>query len=325
MAAERDADTGQEPVRRVPGPGAELRRAREAAGLSTGELASRLHLGVGLIEDLEGDRYDSLPQPAYVRGYLRAAARALNIDAAPLIEAYDAQGLSEPKLDVPPAVARSGVAPANRGHRRAPYLLGLLILVALAGLIAYGWFEGQDVLTGARDAEPTTRAPLALQTPAPPEPVLRAEPDAAIPDAAIPETRPPLAGDAEPLLPETHMPVEEPPAASLPVPTPAPPPPAPRAQPAPAPAPATPPAANGSVLVLRFAEDSWVEISDVRGESLLVGLMREGTERRLEGVPPYRVFLGNAPGVRIEHDGSSYDAARHARADNTARFTLERP
>lgn len=79
------------------------------------------------------------------------------------------------------------------------------------------------------------------------------------------------------------------------------------------------------MLVLRFAEDSWVEISDARGESLLVGLMREGTERRLEGVPPYRVFLGNAPGVRIEHDGSSYDAARHARTDNTARFTLERP
>lgn len=323
MAAERDKDTGQESRGHTPGPGAELRRAREAAGLSVGELASRLHLGVTLIEDLEGDRYDSLPQPAYVRGYLRAAARALNIDAAPLIAAYDAQGLSEPRLNVPPAVARSGVAPASRGYRRAPYLLGLLILVALAGLIAYGWFEGQDVLTGTRDAQPTTRAPLALETPAPREPVLRAGPDGAIPEAAIPETLPPLAADGEPLLPETHMPVEEPPVQLAPAPAPRPP--APRAQPAPAPAPASPPAANSSVLVLRFAEDSWVEINDARGESLLVGLMREGTERRLEGVPPYRVFLGNAPGVRIEHDGSGYDAARHARADNTARFTLERP
>jgi cytoskeleton protein RodZ len=322
VAAERDTDIGQESRPQVPGPGADLRRAREAAGLSTEELAGRLHLGVGLIEDLEGDRFDSLPQPAYVRGYLRAAARALGIDATSLIEAYDAQGLSEPRLDAPPAVARSGVAPANRGHRKAPYVLGLAILVALAGLIAYGWFEGQDILTGARDAAPTTRAPLTLQTPAPPEPALHTLPDAESPDGSIPEDLPPPPGDFEPQLPETHMPVEEPPVELVPAP---PPPPAQTAQPAPAPEPASPATADTSVLVLRFAEDSWVEISDARGDSLLVGLMREGTERRLQGMPPYRVFLGNAPGVRIEHDGSNYDAGRHARADNTARFTLERP
>jgi cytoskeleton protein RodZ len=78
-------------------------------------------------------------------------------------------------------------------------------------------------------------------------------------------------------------------------------------------------------VTLRFTEDSWVEISDARGDSLLVGLMREGTERRLEGQLPFRVFLGNAPGVRIDVDGSPYDPSRHGRADNTARFTLQAP
>src|SRR5690606_38643634 len=82
---------------------------------------------------------------------------------------------------------------------------------------------------------------------------------------------------------------------------------------------------DSDALVITFVEDSWVEIHDANDQSLLVGLMREGSERRLTGAAPYRVFLGNAPGVRMRINDQSYDPSRHARSDNTARFVLDRP
>jgi cytoskeleton protein RodZ len=328
-----------------PGPGADLQRARAAAGLSAEQLANRLHLSVSIIEDLEADDYARLPQPTYIRGYLRAASRALDIDDAPLIQAFDAQGVSEPRLDAPPVLARTSDVAANRGHRRAPYLVGLVILLALAGLIGYGWFEGQDLLPGSAERDAPERSTLSLRTAPPAEPVLGELRDAG-PDGA---SRPDMdagggtgvtAGEA-PFMPPSYVPdATATPEPAIPaVPEPALPEPnletgpEPQVTPAPEPDP-TPPAADAGVPVdsaaassvtLRFTEDSWVEISDARGDRLLVGLMREGTERRLDGPLPYRVFLGNAPGVRIDVDGNPYDPSRHGRADNTARFTLQAP
>jgi len=329
-----------------PGPGGDLQRAREAAGLSVEQLASRLHLTVSIIEDLEADDYTRLPQPTYIRGYLRSAARALDIDDAPLVQAFDAQGLSEPRLDAPPVLARASDTAANRGHRRAPYLVGLVILLGLAALIGYGWFEGQDLLPGAGDRDAPERSTLSLRTAPPNEPLVGDLPYDQTEGVPLPERDPGETGvtsDQAPFVPPSYVPD----ATATPEPTdPVEPEPAlpqidlapqPEPQTAPEPEPAPPvvdesPAADSapvsaaiSSVTLRFMEDSWVEISDARGDSLLVGLMREGTERRLEGQLPYRVFLGNAPGVRIEVDGSTYNPVRHARADNTARFSLEAP
>lgn len=332
-----------------PGPGGDLRRAREAAGLSAEQLANRLHLSVSTIEALESDDYTCLPQPAYIRGYLRAAARALEIDDAPLLQAFDAQGLSEPRLDAPPVLPRTSDVAANRGHRRAPYLVGLVILLALAGLIGYGWFEGQDLLPGSSESDTPERSTLSLRTAPPPEPQVfdpgvDAPDSASLPDLDVggetgvsaneaPFAPPTYVPDAtatpEPAIPAVPQPVLPEPSLDM---GPEPQTPAPELEPDPAgtadagPSAASAPAsAAASSVTLRFMEDSWVEISDAQGDSLLVGLMREGTVRRLEGQLPYRVFLGNAPGVRIEVDGSTYDPARHARADNTARFSLEAP
>ncbi|MFN2348885.1 MAG: RodZ domain-containing protein [Thioalkalivibrio sp.] len=348
MRAESDNHSQSRQASR-PGPGGDLQRAREAAGLSVEQLASRLHLTVSTIEDLEADDYTRLPQPAYIRGYLRSAARALDMDDAPLVQAFEAQGLSEPRLDAPPVLARASDTAANRGHRRAPYLVGLVILLGLAALIGYGWFEGQDLLPGAGDRDASERSTLSLRTAPPAEPLVRDLPDDET-EGGILSDRDPIresavTTDPAPFVPPSYVPdVTATPEPADPVePQPALPQvdlatqPEPQAAPATEPQPAPPvvdesPAADSapvsaaiSSVRLRFMEDSWVEISDARGDRLLVGLMREGTERRLEGQLPYRVFLGNAPGVRIEVDGSTYDPVRHARADNTARFSLEAP
>ena len=51
-------------------------------------------------------------------------------------------------------------------------------------------------------------------------------------------------------------------------------------------------------LVLFFDQGSWVDIRDARSRQLLRESVRAGTTVRLEGDPPFTVFVGNARGVR---------------------------
>jgi cytoskeleton protein RodZ len=51
-------------------------------------------------------------------------------------------------------------------------------------------------------------------------------------------------------------------------------------------------------LVLFFDQGSWVDIRDSRGRQLLRESVRAGATVRLEGDPPFTVFVGNARGVR---------------------------
>ncbi len=51
-------------------------------------------------------------------------------------------------------------------------------------------------------------------------------------------------------------------------------------------------------LVLFFDQGSWVDIRDARSRQLLRESVRAGATVRLEGDPPFTVFVGNARGVR---------------------------
>ena len=56
-------------------------------------------------------------------------------------------------------------------------------------------------------------------------------------------------------------------------------------------------------LVLFFDQSSWADIRDSSGEQLLRESVRAGTTVRLEGKPPFIVFVGNARGVRYLYLG----------------------
>jgi cytoskeleton protein RodZ len=50
--------------------------------------------------------------------------------------------------------------------------------------------------------------------------------------------------------------------------------------------------------------------------------MRAGETQSLSGAAPLSVFLGNAPGVKVEFEGKTFDTKKSTRDNNTARFTL---
>lgn len=159
-------------------PGAGIRFAREKLGMDKSDLASRTRLSRRIIEDLEGNRFDSIP-PAYVRGYLRGVARELGGDAQTWIRAYEGLGYTEPVLR--PTVQRN--PSARWGLSGGVWSLTVAaILVSALGLGVYAWTEGE---------RETPFAGIALWfgevqqrfTRAAPEPVPEAEPG---PDTTTP-------------------------------------------------------------------------------------------------------------------------------------------
>src|SRR3546814_2235439 len=59
--------------------GQRLRAAREAAGLSVAEVASRLKTPSRFIEALEAEEWDRIGAPVFVRGQLRSYSRLLGL------------------------------------------------------------------------------------------------------------------------------------------------------------------------------------------------------------------------------------------------------
>lgn len=118
--------------------GQQLRQQREQKGLSIGEVSERLKLPARQIEALETGHYELLPEPVFIRGFLRSYGRFLDID--------------ETKLDqylahfAPPAVVNkvnsTGVNYTN-SELKKPFPTWIFGVVAV-GLIGYGIYAWQN-------------------------------------------------------------------------------------------------------------------------------------------------------------------------------------
>jgi flagellar biosynthesis protein FlhG len=68
--------------------GPDLRRIREARGLSLRHIAAVSKIGLRLLECVEEDRFALLPPPVFLRGFLQEYARLVGIDPRFAAEAY---------------------------------------------------------------------------------------------------------------------------------------------------------------------------------------------------------------------------------------------
>lgn len=83
-----------------------------------------------------------------------------------------------------------------------------------------------------------------------------------------------------------------------------------------------PPVVAPKRIELFFQGECWVEVRDASGKLLYSQTEGAGTQRRVEGVPPLAVVVGNTDGVRIRYDDADVDLAPHARG-GVARITLK--
>lgn len=68
-----------------------LREARTSQNISTKKAAAELHLKPEILEALEEGDWQSLPEPAYVRGFIKNYADFLNLDTNRLLALYRAE------------------------------------------------------------------------------------------------------------------------------------------------------------------------------------------------------------------------------------------
>lgn len=122
------------------GPGPELRQARETASRSLGELAAEMHIGVAHLEAIEANQFESLGGRPYVKSYIRAYARSLELDPEPFLQSYEGLGLQGHQWR-----ANDRLDDMDDSRQGAFFGVGL---VATALLIAFlFWFMNDDVAT----------------------------------------------------------------------------------------------------------------------------------------------------------------------------------
>jgi cytoskeleton protein RodZ len=286
------------------GVGRALAEARAALGLTHGDVAQQLKFMPRQLEAIEAERFDSLPGPTIARGMVRTYARFLKLDPDPLLERMTG------RVDAPDATPQlaarfSQPVPFSDGGRRstALYLVLSAGVLAAAAAVLYEWRH-----------EPATPPFVAKESI--PEP---ARQTASIAPAA-PAAAPVAPVETPPAKAEKPAAKVEKPAAKVEKPAPQAEKPAVQAE---KPAAVQPkPVAGSHRLVLRFAEEAWVEVTDAAGRQLISSLNPAGTERAVRCAPPCSIVVGNAQHVRVSYNEREVDLQPHIRVE-VARFTLK--
>jgi hypothetical protein len=123
--------------------GSSLRDARTRQGLDFPELEERTKIRPKYLRALEDERFDLLPAPTYVRGFLRSYAEALGLDGQPFVDEYQSRFAVDE--DVPirarrvPAPRRART-PVGRESRIA--VVALLAIAIVTALVIAAWKFG---------------------------------------------------------------------------------------------------------------------------------------------------------------------------------------
>jgi cytoskeletal protein RodZ len=128
------------PVGEAASVGALLRQLREARGLTQEAVSLETRIPVGSIRKIEDNRFAELPGEVFVRGFLRAYARAVGADPLRVLAVYDdLRGPAEPQK----SSRWPGLFHIQR-PRRAGLVLALLVFLAILGLLFAFVYRGPD-------------------------------------------------------------------------------------------------------------------------------------------------------------------------------------
>jgi len=316
------------------GPGGQLREARRSFNLSIEQVAAYLRLHPATVRNLEEDNYAHLPAPTFVRGYLRAYARSLDLDPEPILHSFRKHHAARP-------APIQGIVdhPRIRGNHIVVRVSTYLIVFALIVLLFSWWQEQISFGDGIAEEkilvlpeEMNAGIPPAGETQTAPPRFTASEknrkPDAQDNRSDSPETEVvgvtealPQSGEAprpnpnESISPvstgntsvtaalpeETGEPATKPPEETTPAP---------------------PNAPKIGSLTLHLRGDSWMEIYDGNGKRLYYRTGVAGKTYKFQGITPFQVTLGYARGVDVVYNGKPFDLTPYIQRE-LAEFSLD--
>jgi len=285
------------------GPGALLRNAREAQGLSIAALAVALKVPVKKLEALESDRFDLLPDTVFARAFALSVCRTLKLDPTNVMARLPQLQTLQIRTDESGlnATFKSNVGGLN--GTRIMQILSPAVIVALGLVVAivvvYFWptkpmvedaaMAGSNVLheqvptvsqTVASGGSEVTK-PLSVE---PVEPFKLTDSPAlgaSVANAAT-STSPHVSGSSSPTMTLSPQ----------------------------------------SILTLQARGASWVEVTDAQGATQLRKTVSEGELIPISGVLPLSVVVGRANMVSVSVRGQAFDLAAVSK-DNIARFEVK--
>ena len=302
--------------------GERLAAARTALGLGEEDVADALNLSARVIADLESQAWDSLPAPAFTRGYIRAYAKLLELDGEELVEGYERiVGVADTvELELPGvgAAPRAGVGELLQ-RQPGTVLSGAVVAgVALVLLLIWAVWPGGEAERGRIDAGRTAELVQAESAQIPEVPAATESP---LITESAPEVE--LASVVE--IGSVDQPLPEPERAPIP-----------DALETEVAEPIAAIEATGGTarvrrltptgddrLSLEFTADCWVEVKDESNLNLYANLGRAGDSLELIGASPFRILLGYAPGVVLAYNGEPVPLAGYTR-NNVAALWLGR-
>jgi len=291
-------------------PGKALAAQREAMGWTVEQVADQLKLAVRQVVALEQGDYANLPGPAVVRGFVRAYAKVVKLDAAPLVAQIALDTPAAPdnsaaiRRDKPTSFSQVRFPTNGKRASKMPWFLigGIVLLVGGAGA---AWQMGllpkltmPSMAPAVTATAPAATTPDASVTVLPPPVQAAPQPGAAKPA----EAHPPVISNPVPLI--SVPPTTTPSSAAAGPGTPG----------GVAPAPLTPagvtppgavtaqaPAAAGApnALILTVREDSWIEVRQPKGPKLFSGLVKAGRIEAISVNGPVTLIVGRPSAVDV--------------------------
>ena len=279
-----------EEIQEVPkrGSGSLLAAARKKQNRTVEEIADELNLSATQIRTIELDQSEGLPEPTYVRGYIRSYARLLGLDVDDVLDHYlNPNWQKGTRLDDMPR----GIGSAGESESSGFFTPGKVVFMILfAAIIGFLWFSGKLDSFLKPQASVTVAAPASNSV------------DSAL-DTVVESTANNVGevlstggveGEGSELTDPDSVANEESEAQPL---------------------------TGENQLTLTFSDTSWVDIRDGDGNRLAYKSYAQGEDLVVKAGTPMSVFLGNAKAVSATLNGSSYDISQY-REGAYARFTI---
>jgi cytoskeleton protein RodZ len=167
-------------------PGALLRVAREAAGLSVGDVATRLRMGVRQVDALERADYSALPTGTFLRGMVRNYAKLVHVDADAAIRVLEgththaAVSLKDATIVVPSHNIKLSGGPSELANPKVRAAVVGVVVLLLAAAAWYWWQYvrpnlsngGRPVVTTPADDKSANKSVAPVDNAAPVQPAL---------------------------------------------------------------------------------------------------------------------------------------------------------
>jgi len=269
------------------GSGSLLAAARKKQKKTVEEIADKLNLSVTQIATIELDQSEGLPEPTYVRGYIRSYARLLDLNVDEVLDHYlNPNWQKGARLDDMPR----GIGNANDNEKRGFFTpFKVIFIIALLSILGFLWFTGKvDAFIGGEQLQSperhTNASPVLNEVQAPVAPVA----EVSSPESEL---------TVNPQIDENNVNEQAPNEAET------------QAEP------------TENQLSLSFSNTSWVEIRDEEGNRLAFKSYAQGEDLTVSSRLAMTVFLGNAKAVSASINGEAYDISKH-REGAFARFQV---